>query len=75
MTDKERLDFLLCSEAIAKVDAGELRPLDLDRVIKNMKKRIRELEYTHQLDQSEIFKQTADRNADRKERVRRWHQK
>ena len=55
MTDKERLDFLLCSEAIAKVDAGELRPLDLDRVLKNMKKRIRELEHIHVLDQAEIM--------------------
>ena len=54
MTDKERLDFLLCSETIAKVDKGELTPLDLDRVIINMKKKIRELEYTHTLDQSEI---------------------
>lgn len=55
MTDRERLGYLLCSEAIEKVDAGELRPSDLDRVLKNMKKRIRELEHIHVLDQAEIM--------------------
>lgn len=55
MTDKERLDFLLCSETIAKVDRGELTPLDLDRVLMNMKKKMRDLEFTHMLDQTEII--------------------
>lgn len=54
MNEEDRLSYLLCSECIAKVDRGELSPLDLDNAFKNMKKRIRELEHVHALDQTEI---------------------
>ena len=54
MNTEDRLSYLLCSECIAKVDRGELSPLDLDKAFKNMKKLIRELEHVHQLDKAEI---------------------
>jgi len=50
-----RLEYLLCSDCIAKVDRGELSPLELDEQFEKMKKRIAELEHLHQLDLSEIF--------------------
>lgn len=49
-----RLAVLLCSNTIMAVDRGELSPLDLDKKIKYLEARNRELEYLHILDMSEI---------------------
>lgn len=48
------LEKLRQSEVIRMVLEGKHRPEDLDSAYRNMKKRIRELEFTHQLDMSQI---------------------
>ena len=57
MTDKERLDYLLLSDTIRKVDAGELTPKDLDTRIGLLKKEIKELQHLRMLDMAEIIEQ------------------
>ena len=54
MTDNERLDYLLQSETIRKVDAGELTPKDLDTRIALLKKEIKELQHLRMMDMAEI---------------------
>ena len=54
MTEDERLDYLLQSETIRKVDAGELTPKDLDTRIGLLKQEIKELQNLRMMDMAEI---------------------
>ena len=51
---REKLEYLKQSEVVRLVLDGKYTPQELDSAYRNMKKRIREQEYTHQLDQSTI---------------------
>ena len=57
MTDNEMLEFLKQSETIQLVISGKYTPKDLDSALRNMKKRIRELEHIRQLDMAQIVEQ------------------
>ena len=50
----DKLEYLKQSEVVRLVLEGKHKPQELDSAFRNMKKRIRELEYTHQLDLSQI---------------------
>lgn len=54
MADMELITYLKRSEAIRLVIDGKYTPKDLDNSIKNMRRRIEELQTTHQLDMAEI---------------------
>lgn len=51
---EDRLNFLLVSEWIQKVDRGEMTPKDLYNKIAGLQKEIRELKHTRILDTAEI---------------------
>lgn len=51
---REKLEYLKQSEVVRMVLDGKYTPQELDSAYRNMKKRIREQEYTHQLDLSTI---------------------
>lgn len=51
---EERLNFLLLSEWIQKVDRGELTPKDLDNKIAGFQKEIRELKHIRMMDMATI---------------------
>lgn len=51
---REKLEYLKQSEVVRLVLDGKYTPQELDSAYRNMKKRIREQEYTHQLDLSTI---------------------
>lgn len=55
--DSKKLGELLKSDTIQLVYHGKYTPKDLDNAIKNMKKKIVELEHLHQLDMAEIVTQ------------------
>ena len=57
MTHSQMLEYLEGSETIMLVVNGKYTPKDLDNCIRNMKKRIRELEHLHQLDMAQIVEQ------------------
>lgn len=52
-----RLEYLLLSEWIQKVDKGEITPKDLDSKIASLQKEIRELKHIRQLDMAQIVEQ------------------
>lgn len=52
-----RLEYLLLSEWIQKVDKGEITPKDFDRKIAGLQKEIRELKHLHMLDMAQIVEQ------------------
>lgn len=51
---RQKLEYLKQSEVVRLMLDGKYKPEELDSAYRNMKKRIREQEYTHQLDLSEI---------------------
>lgn len=51
---EERLEFLLLSEWIRKVDRGEMTPKDLDNKIAGFQKEIRELKHIRMMDMATI---------------------
>lgn len=51
---RKKLEYLKQSEVVRLVLDGKYTPQELDSAYRNMKKRIREQEYTHQLDLSTI---------------------
>lgn len=51
---REKLEYLKQSEVVRMVLDGKYTPQELDSAYRNMKKRIRGQEYTHQLDLSTI---------------------
>lgn len=51
---RQKLEYLKQSEVVRLVLDGKYKPAELDSAYRNMKKRIREQEYTHQLDMSQI---------------------
>lgn len=53
-TNEITLDYLKESETIRLVIEGKYTPKELDMIIRNMKKHMRELEHTHQLDIAEV---------------------
>ena len=50
----QKLEYLMQSETIRLIMAGRYTPQELDRTLRNMRKRIREQEHVHQLDLSEV---------------------
>lgn len=57
MTELEMLDYLKQSETVQLIIDGKYTPKDLDSCIRNMKKRICELEHIRQMDMAQIVEQ------------------
>lgn len=54
MTEIEMLDYLKQSETVQLIIDGKYTPKDLDTCIRNMKKRIQELEHIREMDMAQI---------------------
>lgn len=51
---EQKLEYLMQSETVRLIMLGRYTPEELDRALRNMRKRIREQEHVHQLDLSEV---------------------
>ena len=53
----DMLEYLLMSENIKEVVNGEMTPEELDKMISDLRKQVKELTHLHQLDMAEIVNQ------------------
>lgn len=53
----DMLEYLLMSENIKEVVNGEMTPEELDKMISDLRKQVKELTQLHQLDMAEIVNQ------------------